>query len=109
MLGELRTSLLTPQPYYELYMQATSELQLLEVRLLSALQAGSAQARCRHHEPEGAGLAEAGTNQPWLQPRPLSREEAARVWGIDLLWFEPPSYISSSYTSGNSVPARLYL
>ena len=32
MLGELRTSLLTPQPYYELYMQATSELQLLEVR-----------------------------------------------------------------------------
>ena len=32
MLGELRTSLLTPQPYYELYMQATGELQLLEVR-----------------------------------------------------------------------------
>ena len=31
MLGELRTSLLTPQPYYELYMQATGELQLLEV------------------------------------------------------------------------------
>ena len=31
LLGELRTSLLTPQPYYELYMQATSELQLLEV------------------------------------------------------------------------------
>ena len=32
LLGELRTSLLTPQPYYELYMQATGELQLLEVR-----------------------------------------------------------------------------
>ena len=31
LLGELRTSLLTPQPYYELYMQSTGELQLLEV------------------------------------------------------------------------------
>lgn len=45
MLGELRTSLLTPQPYYELYMQATSELQLLEVRPLPT-QAGSVQVRC---------------------------------------------------------------
>lgn len=31
MLGELRTSLLTPQRYFELYMQAFNELQHLEV------------------------------------------------------------------------------
>lgn len=32
MLGELRTSLLTPQKYFELYMQAFDELRHLEVR-----------------------------------------------------------------------------
>ena len=31
MLGELRTSLLTPQKYFELYMQAFDELRHLEV------------------------------------------------------------------------------
>ena len=31
MLGELRTSLLTPQKYFELYMQASDELRHLEV------------------------------------------------------------------------------
>lgn len=31
MLGELRTSLLSPQKYYELYMQASDELQNLGV------------------------------------------------------------------------------
>lgn len=38
MLGELRTSLLTPQKYFELYMQAFDELRHLEVghRLISA-------------------------------------------------------------------------
>ena len=38
MLGELRTSLLTPQKYFELYMQAFDELRHLEVgqRLVSA-------------------------------------------------------------------------
>lgn len=33
MLGELRTSLLTPQKYFELYMQAFDELRHLEVGL----------------------------------------------------------------------------
>jgi hypothetical protein len=32
LLGELRTSLLGPQKYYELYMQASDELQNLQVR-----------------------------------------------------------------------------
>ena len=32
MLGELRTSLLTPQKYFELYMQAFDELRHLEVQ-----------------------------------------------------------------------------
>lgn len=32
LLGELRTSLLSPQKYYELYMQASDELQNLQVR-----------------------------------------------------------------------------
>lgn len=32
LLGELRTSLLTPQKYFELYMQASDELRHLEVR-----------------------------------------------------------------------------
>jgi hypothetical protein len=32
MLGELRTSLLTPQKYFELYMQAFDELRHLEAR-----------------------------------------------------------------------------
>ena len=32
MLGELRTSQLTPQKYFELYMQTFTELQHLEVR-----------------------------------------------------------------------------
>lgn len=31
LLGELRTSLLSPQKYYELYMQANDELQMLLV------------------------------------------------------------------------------
>ncbi len=35
MLGELRTSLLTPQRYFELYMQAFNELQNLEVSITS--------------------------------------------------------------------------
>ena len=40
MLGELRTSLLTPQKYFELYMQAFDELRHLEVcRLLPAFRA----------------------------------------------------------------------
>jgi len=34
MLGELRTSLLTPQKYFELYMQAFDELRHLEVSLM---------------------------------------------------------------------------
>jgi hypothetical protein len=34
MLGELRTSLLTPQKYFELYIQAFDELQNLEVRVV---------------------------------------------------------------------------
>lgn len=38
MLGELRTSLLTPQKYFELYMQAFDELRHLEVHR-STLQA----------------------------------------------------------------------
>ena len=33
LLGELRTSLLSPQKYYELYMQASDELQNLQVGL----------------------------------------------------------------------------
>ena len=37
MLGELRTSLLTPQRYFELYMQAFNELQNLEVCALKML------------------------------------------------------------------------
>ena len=35
MLGELRTSQLTPQKYFELYMQTFTELQHLEVCLIS--------------------------------------------------------------------------
>lgn len=34
MLGELRTSQLTPQKYFELYMQTFTELQHLEVCLI---------------------------------------------------------------------------
>ena len=37
MLGELRTSLLTPQKYFELYMQASDELRHLEVSLPSSM------------------------------------------------------------------------
>ena len=37
MLGELRTSQLTPQKYFELYMQTFTELQHLEVRLIRAV------------------------------------------------------------------------
>jgi len=35
LLGELRTSLLGPQKYYELYMQANDELRSLEVWIRS--------------------------------------------------------------------------
>ena len=47
MLGELRTSLLTPQKYFELYMQAFDELRHLEARpsrplCLQPVQAGCA-------------------------------------------------------------------
>ncbi len=37
MLGELRTSQLTPQKYFELYMQTFTELQHLEVCLINTL------------------------------------------------------------------------
>lgn len=37
MLGELRTSQLTPQKYFELYMQTFTELQHLEVCLIIQL------------------------------------------------------------------------
>ncbi len=37
MLGELRTSQLTPQKYFELYMQTFTELQHLEVYLINTL------------------------------------------------------------------------
>lgn len=39
MLGELRTSLLTPQKYFELYMQASDELRHLEVLSVLSLDA----------------------------------------------------------------------
>jgi hypothetical protein len=49
MLGELRTSYLSPQKYYELYMQVFDELGNLEVRQLEAsshaLAAGTTGAR----------------------------------------------------------------
>lgn len=40
MLGELRTSLLSPKSYYELYMAVTDELRFLEVYLLDEFQKG---------------------------------------------------------------------
>ncbi len=40
MLGELRTSLLSPKCYYELYMAVTDELRFLEVYLLEEFQKG---------------------------------------------------------------------
>ncbi|XP_022912925.1 vacuolar protein sorting-associated protein 35 [Onthophagus taurus] len=40
MLGELRTSLLSPKSYYELYMAITDELRHLEVYLLDEFQKG---------------------------------------------------------------------
>lgn len=40
MLGELRTSLLSPKSYYELYMAVTDELRFLEIHLLDEFQKG---------------------------------------------------------------------
>lgn len=40
MLGELRTSLLSPKSYYELYMAVTDELRHLEIHLLDEIQKG---------------------------------------------------------------------
>lgn len=40
MLGELRTSLLSPKSYYELYMAVTDELRYLEIYLLDEFQKG---------------------------------------------------------------------
>ena len=40
MLGELRTSLLSPKSYYELYMAVTDELRFLEIYLLDEFQKG---------------------------------------------------------------------
>lgn len=40
MLGELRTSLLSPKSYYELYMAITDELRHLELYLLDQYQKG---------------------------------------------------------------------
>ncbi|CAN8024371.1 unnamed protein product, partial [Ixodes persulcatus] len=40
MLGELRTSLLSPKSYYELYMAVTDELRHLEIHLLDEIQRG---------------------------------------------------------------------
>lgn len=40
MLGELRTSLLSPKSYYELYMAVTDELRYLELYLLDEFQKG---------------------------------------------------------------------
>lgn len=38
MLGELRTSLLSPKCYYELYMAVTDELRFLEIYLFDEFQ-----------------------------------------------------------------------
>jgi len=46
MLGELRTSLLTPQKYFELYMQAFDELRHLEARPSQPPCLQRVQARC---------------------------------------------------------------
>lgn len=44
MLGELRTSLLTPQKYYELYMQASAELLHLEMAFADEVKKGKSYA-----------------------------------------------------------------
>jgi vacuolar protein sorting-associated protein 35 len=40
MLGELRTGLLSPKSYYELYMAVTDELRFLELHLLDEFKKG---------------------------------------------------------------------
>ena len=46
MLAELRTSFLTPQKYFELYMQVFDKLTYLEVSLLSSIMKTKSLCQC---------------------------------------------------------------